>query len=70
MNPAMEIQLNGEAAQVPDGVTVSGLLDHLEVDLRRVAVEINRDVVRKATYGEHRVQAGDAVEIVSFVGGG
>lgn len=66
----MQIQLNGDAAQVPDGVTVAGLLAHLQIDLRRVAVEINRDVVRKATYEEHRVQAGDAVEIVSFVGGG
>ncbi len=66
----MEIQLNGEAARVPDGVTVAGLLEHLEIDLRRVAVEINRDVVRKTTYGDRAVVAGDSVEIVSFVGGG
>jgi len=67
----VEIMLNGEPVEIPaDAQTVAGLLKHLDIDLRLVAVEINRDVVPKARYPEHALAANDAVEIVSFVGGG
>ena len=66
----MDVILNGEPATIPAPLTVAGLLAHLEIDSRRVAVELNETVVKRALYGETPINAGDAVEIVNFVGGG
>jgi sulfur carrier protein len=66
----MTIQLNGETYEVPEPLTVDALLARLEIDGRRVAVELNELVVRKAAYAETVVRDGDAVEVVNFVGGG
>jgi sulfur carrier protein len=66
----MQVKLNGELREIPDGVTVAGLLAHLGVKAQRVAVEVNEAVVTKDRYDAHRLQNSDAVEIVAFVGGG
>ena len=66
----MTIQLNGERYEVPEPVTVDTLLARLEIDGRRVAVEVNEFVVKKAAYAETIVSDGDTVEVVNFVGGG
>lgn len=66
----MKIWLNGEEREFPDGITVGGLLDALGVIRARVAVEVNRRVVRRADHDEHRLAEGDRVEVVHFVGGG
>jgi sulfur carrier protein len=66
----MQVRLNGEIREVPDAVTVAGLLAHLGVKAPRVAVEVNEVVVTKDRYEAHALQSGDAVEIVAFVGGG
>ena len=66
----MQLKLNGEVREVPEGVTVAGLLAQLGVKAQRVAIEVNEVVVTKERYGGLCLQAGDAVEIVAFVGGG
>ena len=66
----MQVKLNGEPREIPDGLTVGGLLAHLGVKTQRVAVEVNEAVVVKARHAEHALKAGDSVEIVAFVGGG
>jgi thiamine biosynthesis protein ThiS len=66
----MEVILNGDRTEVPAPLTIAGLLAHLEIDARRVAVELNEAVVKRARYDETTLSAGDAVEIVNFVGGG
>jgi thiamine biosynthesis protein ThiS len=66
----MQITLNGEKRDIPDGLTVEALLEHLEIKPGRVAVEINETIVRKATYAETLVKDGDRVEVVQFMGGG
>lgn len=66
----MRIVLNGDPAEIPAGLTIQGLLDHLGVDGRLVAVECNRVVVRRAAYGETPIPDGAEIEIVAFVGGG
>lgn len=66
----MTITLNGEAFELPGPTTVSGLLAHLEIDSRRVAIEHNLVIVRRATYDSTAVNEGDTIEIVNFVGGG
>ena len=64
------IQLNGERYEVPEPLTVEALLSRLEIDARRVAVELNEYVVKKPAYSATIVREGDAVEVVNFVGGG
>jgi sulfur carrier protein len=66
----MRIRLNGEERDIPDGSTVRTLLEHLGIQPERVAVEINEEIVRKAVYGGVRVNEGDRVEVVQFMGGG
>jgi thiamine biosynthesis protein ThiS len=69
----LTITLNGdryEITGVAGPMTVADLLQRLDIDPRRVAVEHNLDVVKRATFGERVVREGDEVEIVNFVGGG
>jgi thiamine biosynthesis protein ThiS len=66
----MQVRLNGEMREVPDGIAVAGLLAHLGVKAQRVAVEVNESVVTKDRYEKHVLGPGDSVEIVAFVGGG
>jgi sulfur carrier protein len=64
------IRLNGDTHEIPEPMSVSALLERLEIDSRRVAVELNLNVVKKALYHSSVVKDGDEVEIVNFVGGG
>jgi sulfur carrier protein len=66
----MQVRLNGELREIPDGMTVAKLLAHLGVKAPRVAVEVNEAVVTKDRYEAHKIGPGDTVEIVAFVGGG
>ena len=66
----MHITLNGDPFELAGPVTVSDLLLRLEIDARRVAIEHNLVVLKRATFGETEVREGDQVEIVNFVGGG
>jgi thiamine biosynthesis protein ThiS len=66
----MNIVLNGEQRQIPDNLTVLGLLEHLNIQHQRVAVERNEEIVKKATYGETVIADNDRLEVVSFMGGG
>jgi thiamine biosynthesis protein ThiS len=66
----VRIRLNGQDHELEGPVTVRGLLDRLGIDARRVAVEHNLLVVRRALYDTEFVADGDEVEIVNFVGGG
>jgi thiamine biosynthesis protein ThiS len=62
--------LNGEPRDLAGPLTLSALLAQLEVDPRRVAVELNRVVVRRQQYDTTTIHGDDEVEIVNFVGGG
>ncbi|MBY0493546.1 MAG: sulfur carrier protein ThiS [Cyanobacteria bacterium] len=66
----MTIKLNGDPHDIPEPLSVSALLEQLEIDARRVAVELNTAVVRKTEYDSSVIKEGDEVEIVNFVGGG
>ena len=75
----MQITLNGDRFEVPpvpgvpgiaESLTVSDLLGRLDIDARRVAVEHNLIVLKRAAFAETLVRDGDQVEIVNFVGGG
>jgi len=64
------ITLNGDSHDLAGPLTVSELLSALDIDPRRVAVEHNLVVLKRAAFDRTTVNAGDQVEIVNFVGGG
>jgi sulfur carrier protein len=66
----LEIRLNGEAHQVPEGTSLLGLLQRLGREPRLVAIEHNGVIVARARFDEVTLRAGDRVEIVQFVQGG
>ena len=65
----MRIVVNGEGMEVPDGLTVEGLLRHLGIRAEYTAVALNREVARKQSYATITLREGDRVEIVRPVGG-
>ncbi|SDV10268.1 sulfur carrier protein ThiS [Pseudomonas mucidolens] len=66
----MRIQLNGESFELPDGETVADLLTRLELTGRRVAVELNQDIVARSQHADTALAEGDQVEVVHAIGGG
>jgi sulfur carrier protein len=66
----IDITLNGEPRSVPAGLTLLGLLEHLGIDPSRVAVELNRAIVRRPDWPSTNVPAEAKLEVIEFVGGG
>ena len=66
----MRVSVNGENQEFAEGVSVAGMLSQLGLTDRRVAVEVNRQIVRRSVHGSCKLKDGDVVEIVSLVGGG
>jgi len=66
----MKITINGEPREIPDGLNVAALLQHLEMTADRVAIERNLDILPRAKWQETEVQPNDRFEIVHLVGGG
>ena len=67
---AVTITLNGEPRDVPSGLTLTGLLQELGLDPRKVAVERNLEIAARSAYDRIVIEPGDRLEIVHFVGGG
>ena len=66
----LNIILNGDSFDLDEPVTIASLLAKLDIDARRVAVEHNMVVLKRASFDSTTVREGDRVEIVNFVGGG
>ena len=66
----MKITINGELREIPDGLSVAALLQHLEMTAERVAIERNLDILPRAKWQATAVQPDDRFEIVHLVGGG
>jgi thiamine biosynthesis protein ThiS len=66
----MRVTLNGESRELTDGITVADLVAQLELTRRRIAIEINRDLVPRDAFDERMLEDGDVIEIVHFIGGG
>ena len=66
----MEITFNGESRSLEGTVTVAGLLEREGLGSRRVAVEVNREIVPKSQHATHVLHEGDKVEVVHALGGG
>ena len=66
----MHITINGEKETIEREMSVADFLSARSIEPRRVAVEINEDIVPRKTFGDALVRDGDRIEIVTFVGGG
>lgn len=66
----MNVVLNGLEREVDASISVAALLDETGYAQRRIAVEINREIVPRSQYGVRMLNAGDRVEIVQAIGGG
>ena len=66
----MEISVNGQSKNIEEGATVAELLNELGLANKYVAVEVNRELVPKKQHAQHRLAAGDELEVVTLVGGG
>jgi len=64
------VVINGEPREVPEGVRLDHLLELFSLPAKRVAVEVNKTVVRKVDWPVIKVSDGDRIEVVHFVGGG
>ena len=66
----MRVIVNDQATELPDAATVADLLVQLALPGTRVAVEVNRQLVRHIQHGDTRLNDGDIIEVVTLVGGG
>lgn len=66
----MQIIVNGEQRDVLDGLTAEQLVEEMGITGKRIAMEVNLDIVPRSQYTEHTFNAGDKIEIVHAVGGG
>jgi thiamine biosynthesis protein ThiS len=66
----LNIILNGEEKEIADGLAIPSLISELGLTPERLAVEVNRRIIRKADWPSTTLAEGDKVEIVHFVGGG
>ncbi len=66
----MDIHLNGDRYPLNEGATVAALIDALALKGRRIAVEVNEEVVPRSRHAAYRLKEGDRVEVVHAIGGG
>lgn len=66
----MQIIVNGEQRNVLDGITAAQLVEDMEITSKRIAMEVNLEIVPRSSYAEYIFKEGDKVEIVHAVGGG
>ena len=66
----IHVTLNGEVQALPPGLDVAGLIGHLGLDVRKVAIERNLAIVPRSAYQATPLTEGDRIEIVAFIGGG
>ncbi|MGH9440893.1 MAG: sulfur carrier protein ThiS [Thermoanaerobaculia bacterium] len=67
---AVRVRINGEERVLSPSMSVADLLKDLGISVPRVAVEFNREILPKRSYGETLLREDDRIEIVQFVGGG
>lgn len=66
----VELVINGEARTVTDVATVADLLVQFKLEQKILVIELNRDIIERTDYEQTRLNDGDRIEIVHFVGGG
>lgn len=66
----MLVQVNGENMELPEGATIAALIERLTLTGKRLAVEVNEDIVPRSQHPQFALTEGDRVEVVHAIGGG
>lgn len=66
----MTLYINGKTKTLPDGTSVNQLIQQMELTNKRIAVELNQQIISRSTYGEQILKNDDKIEIVNAIGGG
>ena len=66
----MKVFVNGDETDLSDGTSLMALIEQLDLPAARIAIELNREVVRRSDWGGTMLKDEDRIEIVHFVGGG
>ena len=66
----MNVFLNGEIREIPENLNLEGLLGHFSLPSQRIAIELNKVVVRRQDWKQVKVNESDKIEVIHFVGGG
>lgn len=66
----MQVKINGDAMELPEGVTVAALIERMALVGKRFAVEVNEDIVPRSQHATFSLNEGDRVEVVHAIGGG
>ncbi|MDH5473114.1 MAG: sulfur carrier protein ThiS [Gammaproteobacteria bacterium] len=66
----MQITLNGEKKSLDDGTHLSQLIEQLGIEGKRIAIELNREIIPKSEHASYEIKDGDTIEIVHAIGGG
>lgn len=66
----MQVRVNGEAMDLPEGATVAALVERMTLAGKRLAVEVNEDIVPRSQHAKLTLNNGDRVEVVHAIGGG
>ena len=66
----MRVFVNGDEKEFGSGISLAELIEHLDLPAPRIAIELNREVVRRSDWGSTMLKDDDRIEIVHFVGGG
>ncbi len=66
----MRILLNGTPKEIPEGIDLAALIEQLDLGNRRLAIEVNEELVPRSQFAEYQLSPEDRVEIIQAVGGG
>ncbi len=66
----MLVYINGEAREIAEALTLAQMAENLQLDVKKLAMEVNLVIVPRSQYGETLLSEGDRIEIVQFIGGG
>jgi len=66
----MQIHINGETKDVPENITITALLQHLNVDEATIVVQRNEEILSRTAFADTLVSPADTLELIRFVGGG
>ncbi len=66
----MTLYINGKPSTLPDGINVNELIQQMQLADKRIAVEVNQEIVIRSTYADKILHDNDQIEIVNAIGGG
>lgn len=66
----IEVSLNGSSSQFEAGTTILIMLDKLELTQKRIAVEVNQEIIPRSQFAHYQLQPNDKIEIIQAIGGG